>query len=90
MWQQAGIHSVPAVVIDDRHLIQGGQPAEVFEQALRQIAAQRRLSVARNIEIKARIASVEALLPRARALADGDAGADRPGRHVLRACRTAA
>ena len=35
-----GIHSVPAVVINERHLIQGGQPVEVFEQALRQIAAQ--------------------------------------------------
>jgi predicted DsbA family dithiol-disulfide isomerase len=34
-----GIHAVPAVIIDDRHLISGGQPAEVFEQALRQIAA---------------------------------------------------
>ena len=39
-YQQAGIHSVPAVVINDRHLISGGQPAEVFEQALRQIAAE--------------------------------------------------
>jgi predicted DsbA family dithiol-disulfide isomerase len=28
------------VVINDRHLISGGQPPEVFEQALRQIAAQ--------------------------------------------------
>lgn len=37
-WMQAGIHSVPAVVINQRHLIQGGQPPEVFEQALRQIA----------------------------------------------------
>jgi predicted DsbA family dithiol-disulfide isomerase len=37
-WQQAGIHSVPSVVINQRHLIQGGQPPEVFEQALRQIA----------------------------------------------------
>jgi predicted DsbA family dithiol-disulfide isomerase len=37
-WQQLGIHSVPSIVIDDRHLIQGGQPPEVFEQALRQIA----------------------------------------------------
>lgn len=35
----AGIHSVPAVIINDRHLISGGQPVEVFEQALRQIAA---------------------------------------------------
>ena len=34
-----GIHSVPAVVINDRHLISGGQPPEVFEQALRQLAA---------------------------------------------------
>ena len=34
-----GIHSVPAVVINDQHLISGGQPPEVFEQALRQIAA---------------------------------------------------
>lgn len=34
-----GIHSVPAIIINDRHLISGGQPAEVFEQALRQIAA---------------------------------------------------
>jgi predicted DsbA family dithiol-disulfide isomerase len=38
-WQSLGIHSVPAVVIDDRHLISGGQPPEVFEQALRQVAA---------------------------------------------------
>ena len=36
----AGIRSVPAVVINDRHLISGGQPPEVFEQALRQIAAE--------------------------------------------------
>ena len=40
MWQQAGIHSVPSIVINERHLIQGGQPPEVFEQALRQIAAE--------------------------------------------------
>ena len=38
-WQQAGIHSVPAIVINDRHLISGGQPPEVFERALRQIAS---------------------------------------------------
>jgi predicted DsbA family dithiol-disulfide isomerase len=38
-WQQdAGIHSVPAVVIDRRHLISGGHPSEVFEQALRRLA----------------------------------------------------
>ena len=34
----AGIHSVPAVIVNDRHLIQGGQPPEVFEQALRQLS----------------------------------------------------
>jgi len=33
-----GIHAVPSVIINDRHLIQGGQPPEVFEQALRQLA----------------------------------------------------
>ena len=37
-YQQAGISSVPAVIINDRHLISGGQPPEVFEQALRQLA----------------------------------------------------
>lgn len=34
-----GVHAVPAVIINGRHLISGGQPAEVFEQALRKIAA---------------------------------------------------
>lgn len=38
-WQQAGIRSVPSIVINRQHLVQGGQPPEVFEQALRQIAA---------------------------------------------------
>ena len=38
-WLRMGINSVPAVVINERHLISGGQPAEVFEQALREIAA---------------------------------------------------
>ena len=37
---QSGIHAVPAVIINERHLIQGGQPAEVFEQVLRRVAAQ--------------------------------------------------
>lgn len=39
-WQRAGIRSVPSLIINDKHLITGGQPPEVFEQALRQIAAQ--------------------------------------------------
>lgn len=38
-YQRLGIHSVPSIIINERHLIQGGQPAEVFVQALRQIAA---------------------------------------------------
>ena len=37
-YQQAGISSVPAIILNDQHLISGGQPPEVFEQALRQIA----------------------------------------------------
>ncbi|HEX7080699.1 MAG TPA: DsbA family oxidoreductase [Gammaproteobacteria bacterium] len=40
-WQEIGIHSVPAVIIDRKHLISGGQPSQVFEQALRQIATER-------------------------------------------------
>ena len=35
-----GIRSVPAVIINERHLISGGHPSESFEQALRQIAGQ--------------------------------------------------
>jgi predicted DsbA family dithiol-disulfide isomerase len=34
-----GIRAVPSVIINDQHLIQGGQPPEVFEEALRQLAA---------------------------------------------------
>jgi predicted DsbA family dithiol-disulfide isomerase len=33
-----GIHAVPSVIINNRHLIQGGQPADVFERALREVA----------------------------------------------------
>jgi predicted DsbA family dithiol-disulfide isomerase len=38
-YQEHGINAVPAVIVNDRHLIQGGQPADVFERALREIAA---------------------------------------------------
>ena len=38
-YQQHGIRSVPAIILNERHLISGGQPVEVFEQALRQVAA---------------------------------------------------
>jgi predicted DsbA family dithiol-disulfide isomerase len=37
-FRQAGINSVPAIIINRQHLISGGQPVEVFERALRQIA----------------------------------------------------
>lgn len=37
-WQQAGIRSVPAVVVNRKYLISGGQPAEAFEEALRKMA----------------------------------------------------
>lgn len=40
LWLSRGIRSVPAVVINEKWLISGGQPAEVFEQALRDIASE--------------------------------------------------
>jgi predicted DsbA family dithiol-disulfide isomerase len=39
-YQEQGISAVPSVIIDGRHLIQGGQPPEAFERALRTLAAQ--------------------------------------------------
>ncbi len=39
-YTERGIRAVPSVIINDRHVISGGQPVEVFEQALRKIAAQ--------------------------------------------------
>ena len=40
LWRARGITSVPAVVVEGKYLISGGQPAAAFEQALRQIAAE--------------------------------------------------
>jgi predicted DsbA family dithiol-disulfide isomerase len=40
LWRSRGIQAVPSVIIDGKYLIQGGQPPEAFEQALRRIAAQ--------------------------------------------------
>lgn len=37
-YHQHGIHAVPAIILNERHLVQGGQPSEVFEQALREVA----------------------------------------------------
>jgi predicted DsbA family dithiol-disulfide isomerase len=39
-WHQSGIGSVPSIVINERYMISGGQPAEVFEKALRRILAE--------------------------------------------------
>jgi predicted DsbA family dithiol-disulfide isomerase len=39
-FQEQGIRAVPSVIVNGRYLIQGGQPPEVFEQSLRQIAAE--------------------------------------------------
>ena len=38
VYQNAGIHAVPAVILNDQYLIEGGQPVEAFERALRQVA----------------------------------------------------
>lgn len=38
-YHDQGIHAVPAIVINERYLISGGQPVELFERALREIAA---------------------------------------------------
>ena len=35
-----GISAVPSVIVNDKYLIQGGQPVEVFERALREIASE--------------------------------------------------
>ena len=42
LYQRSGIHSVPAIIVNDQYLISGGQPVEVFENSLRQMAAEAR------------------------------------------------
>ena len=39
-----GIHAVPAIIVNQRHLIQGGQSVEVFEKLLRQVMDEPRLA----------------------------------------------
>jgi predicted DsbA family dithiol-disulfide isomerase len=39
-WQAEGVSAVPAVIIDRKYVISGGQPAAAFERALRSIAAE--------------------------------------------------
>ena len=36
-YRSQGINAVPAVIVNDRHLIEGGQPVAVFEKVLRQL-----------------------------------------------------
>jgi predicted DsbA family dithiol-disulfide isomerase len=38
--QRQGIHAVPAIIVNQRHLIQGGQSVDVFEKLLRQVMAE--------------------------------------------------
>ena len=38
-YKVAGIHAVPAVIINDKYLLEGAQPADAFEHALRRYAA---------------------------------------------------
>lgn len=38
-WRQNGINAVPSMIFNQRWLIQGGQPTEVFEQAIRDIVS---------------------------------------------------
>ena len=40
LWVSRGINSVPAVVVEGKWLISGGQPAGVFEEALRQMVSE--------------------------------------------------
>lgn len=39
-WRARGISAVPAVVVEGKYLISGGQPAAVFEEALRKISGE--------------------------------------------------
>lgn len=40
LWRSRGISAVPAIIVDGRYLISGGQPATVFEEAFRKIASE--------------------------------------------------
>ena len=39
-YQAAGIQSVPAIIFNERYLVNGGQPVETFERAIQQILAE--------------------------------------------------
>jgi len=52
-----GIQSVPAVIINETHLISGGQPVEVFENAFRQVA--QRMAAAQQDEAAQMLSMIE-------------------------------
>jgi predicted DsbA family dithiol-disulfide isomerase len=39
-YMRMGIQSVPAIIFNQKYLVSGGQPAEAFEQAIRQVLAE--------------------------------------------------
>jgi len=39
LWQSRGINAVPATIFNQRWMVQGGQPPQVFEQAIRDIVS---------------------------------------------------
>lgn len=39
-FQELGIHSVPSIIFNRRHLVTGGQPVEAFEQVIQQVLAE--------------------------------------------------
>ena len=41
MFQRSSINAVPSIILNQKHLISGGQPVEVFERALREVAARK-------------------------------------------------
>lgn len=47
-YRRIGIQAVPSVIVDEQYLIQGGQPVDAFEQALRKIIANKQSGVAQD------------------------------------------
>jgi predicted DsbA family dithiol-disulfide isomerase len=39
-WREQGVNAVPAIVLDRKYMILGGQPPEAFERVLRKLAAE--------------------------------------------------
>lgn len=47
-YRRIGIQAVPSVIVDEQYLIQGGQPVDAFEQALRKIIANKQSGTAQD------------------------------------------